>query len=399
MKFPTYNEKNIFWFYIISIFGNAWFQIGNWLLYVLLFMDTNEFAVYESIAFGAGILIEIPSGAFADLFGKKRTNSIGIFMQFAGSAIFTLGYLGNEYFFIGNTLIIMGFALVSGSLEALVYDTLVASKKEKYYDDIIGKAQSLRILSIVVAGVTGGLLWRYSIYAPWIVTTIAFGVAFIVSFKFIEPKVDTELFSIKNFIKQNRRGFYYLFRSDFKKYTFSLAVISGSYLMWHAGIIRVLMGSDFGYNGENLSYLISITMLAGFFATYFFNKIRKVFGDKLGFTFLIFVAALSWLATGLIPGSIALGVIVFLGITVSGSLSIIWSSVILNSHVLSKDRATAISTLSFLVQIPYVIVVVMYGNLVANDSATIFYIITGIVLASGTISFYLAEKSTIIVKD
>ena len=397
-KFPTYGEKNIFWFYFIAIFGNAWFQIGNWLLYVLLFMGAGEFAVYESIAFAAGIMLEIPSGAIADLWGRKRTVSIGIFMNFIGSALFTLGYLGNEYFFFGNLIIIMGFALISGSLEALVYDTLVEKKKVQYYDDIIGKGHSLNILSLVVAGAIGGLLWRYSIYAPWIITTISFGIAFLATFKLKEPKVDTETFTIKNFFKQNKRGFHYLFKSDFRKYTFSLAIIAGSYLMWSAGIVRVLMGRDFGYDGESLSYLISVTLIAGFFATYYFKAIRKKLGDKHGFSILLLMSAVAWIATGVLPNTLALGVVVFMGITIAGSLSKIWSSVILNSHVLSKDRATAISTLSFFVQIPYVLVVVLYGTLIVNGNAEPFYVVTGILLIFGLISFYRAENAKVIVK-
>ena len=399
LRFPTYGEKNVFWFYVLAVFGNAWFQIGNWLLYVMLFMGTDQFAVYESIAFAAGILLEIPSGAFADLMGRRRTNSIGMFMLFSGSVLFTLGYMGNLYFFFGNLIIIMGFALISGSLEALLYDTLVEKKKIEHYDEILGKANSLHILSLVVAGLIGGLAWRYSIYAPWILTSIVFGFGFLFSFKFVEPKVDTEKFSINNFIKQNRRGFHYLFKSDFRKYTFSLAVIAGSYFMWGAGIIRILMGKDFGYDGENLSYLISLTMVGGFFASYSFNKIRKKFGDKYGFSFLLALSALAWIATGVLPGSYALGALVFLAITVGGSLSKIWSSVILNKHVKSKDRATAISTLSFFMQIPYVFIVILYSQLVTNGTAAVFYIIVGVLLLFAMVSFYKTENEEILVSE
>jgi uncharacterized membrane protein YkgB len=69
----------------------------------------------------------------------------------------------------------------------------------------------------------------------------------------------------------------------------------------------------------------------------------------------------------------------------------------LNKHVLSRDRATAISTLSFLVQIPYVAVVILYGNLIANNNTNIFYIVTGLLLIAGLISFWRAEKSNILV--
>jgi MFS family permease len=398
-RFPTYGESNIKWFYAVSIFGNSWFQLGNWLLFVLLFMSEREFALYESIAFGIGILLEIPSGAIADLFGKKRTILLGLFMQSFGSYLFIFGYLSNQYFFIANIIIIAAFAFISGSLEALVYDTLVEKNKTKYFDDIIGKARSLDIAATVVASAIGGLLWKFSIYGPVTATAIAFTIALFAACKFIEPKVDTEVFSVKNFILQNKRGFYFLFRSDFRKYTFSFAAISGAFTMWSVGIIRILMGRDFGFDGESLSYLISATLACGFFSAYFFSQIRKKFGDMYGFGSLLLLSALAWLATGLITGSLILGSIVFVTLTVSGKLSEIWTSVILNKHVLSRDRATAISTLSFLVQIPYVAVVILYGNLIANNNTNVFYIVTGLLLIAGLISFWRAEKSNILVNN
>jgi MFS family permease len=90
--FPDYGVRNVRLYYIVVFLLSAWFQIGNWLLYALLYMNTGTFAIYEAFAFGLGILVEIPSGAFADMFGRKRTVLIGAFMQSFGtfySGIFT----------------------------------------------------------------------------------------------------------------------------------------------------------------------------------------------------------------------------------------------------------------------------------------------------------------------
>lgn len=393
--YPTYGESNVFYYYLVTFFGNAWFQIGNWLLFVLLFMGEREFAVYEAVAFGMGILFEIPSGAFADLLGKKRTVAIGLLMQAVGSVIFIFGFASNAYFFFGNLIIIVAFAFISGSLEALLYDTLVEKKKEEHYDDIIGKGHSLEILTMILAGILGGIVWQYTIYGPWILTALSFFVAFIISFRFTEPKVDTEIFTWRNFIIQNKKGFYYLLQSNFRKYTLSFALISGSFLMWAAGIVRVLMGRDFGYDGTTLNWLISATLVLSFIAAFMFKRIRRKFGDKIGFGILLLIASTAWFITGFVSESLLVGALVFSAITVTGTLSEIWISVILNKHVLSKDRATAISTLSFIVQIPYVLVVVVFGSLIAEGNAAIFYILTGLLLFIGLISFIRAESANI----
>jgi MFS family permease len=362
--FPSYGVRNIRIYYIVTVLLSAWFQIGNWLLYALLYMSTGTFAVYEAFAFGLGILVEIPSGAFADLFGRKRTVLIGAFMQAFGTALFTLGFLDNSLFLIGNTLIIVSFAFRSGAEDALVYDSLEEAGMEEHFDEIKGKARSLTSLSIVIASILGGIGWAISIYLPWTLTAIVFTIGFLVSFKYVEPKIEPEKLTVKNFLLQNKKGFHYLFKSNFRKYTLSFALISGSFLMWHAGIIRVLMGRGFGYDGQYISYLIAITSLFGFLAAFHFRSIRRKLGDKVGFSLVIFMSAISWLATAILPSSLVLGFLVFFGITIGGILAEVWSSVILNQHVHSKDRATAISTLSFLVQIPYVVIVILFGQLI-----------------------------------
>jgi predicted MFS family arabinose efflux permease len=273
-----------------------------------------------------------------------------------------------------------------------VYDSLVEAGKEEHFDEIKGKARSLMSLSIVVASILGGIGWAFSVYLPWTLTSIAFVIGFLVALNYVEPKIDPEKLTIKNFLSQNKKGFHYLFKSSFRKYTLSFALISGIFIMWHTGIIRVLMGRDFGYDGQYINYLIALTSLFGFLAAFHFKSIRRKLGDRVGFSLMILMSAISWLATAVLPASLALGFLVFFGITIGGILAEVWSSVILNQHVHSKDRATAISTLSFLVQLPYVLIVILFGQLIENGLASYFYFVVGLLLLVAFASFYRAES-------
>jgi MFS family permease len=398
-QFPTYGEKNIFLFYLVSIFGHSWFMIANWLFFVLFYISEGEFAWYESIAFAVGILLEIPSGAIADLLGRHKTLILAFGMQMLGALGFVLADVGAGLIFIGNLMIIASFALQSGALEALVYDTLKQSGKDNHYDEVLGKGHSITLLTIMVAGAIGGLLWQFSVYAPWILTCIFFIVAFIISFFFVEPRIDSDVFTLKNFIDKNRKGFYYLFKSDFRKYTFPLAALAGTFIMWETGIIVVLMGRDFGYNGTTLSFLMSAVLFVSFLVSFNFRTIRKRLGDHIGYIILLICAMTGWLLASIFTNSIIIGALVFVLLSASGSISELWNSVILNQHVASKDRATAISTLSFFIQIPYVLVVVLFGTLSEAGRTNEFYLATSAVLLVALVAFWRAEKSDIIVKS
>jgi hypothetical protein len=395
--FPTYGIKNIFWFYVVTIFGNTWFAMANWLLFILLFIDVRDFTIYESIGFVVAILIEIPSGAIADIFGKRRVIIAGFGLSALGFLLILMAQSGAEFIFIGNLITLVSFALKSGAVEAMVYDSLADNRKEHHYDVVIGRAQSLKLFTTVLTLVLGGIAWKYNNYAPLQLSTAGFIIATIFCFRFTEPKTDTIKFSWQNLIEQNKKGFYFLFKSDFKKYTFALVAMTSTYFMWAHGIIRIIMGSEFGYTGETLSYSVAVVSVVSLLAAFYFAKIRKRLGTTAGYGSLLAFSALAWLLSGLVTNSLFIGALVFIVLSATGTLADLWTSVIINQHVKSKERATAISTLSFLMQLPYLAIVVVFGSLSTNGVSFYLYFATSAVLFIGLIIFRQAEKKKIIV--
>ncbi|MFF5082364.1 MFS transporter [Actinoplanes sp. NPDC000266] len=120
-------------------------------VYALLFTDaglttaqvSSLFAIWSVVAFVA----EIPSGALADAWSRKRLYAIGETLTAAGYAMWLLwpSYWG---FTVGFALWGLGGSLGSGTLEALVYD---AVPEENAYARLIGRAETLSILAMLAA--------------------------------------------------------------------------------------------------------------------------------------------------------------------------------------------------------------------------------------------------------
>lgn len=391
--FPTYGLRNIQLYYLVVAFSGAWFIIGNWLFFALKYVTAYEMSVVEALSFGVGLLLEVPSGAIADLFGKKRTVQLGLFMQILGMILFTFAHISVWMLIIGNIIIIAAFAFISGSLEALAYDTLVEHKKEDKFDKVVSRIGVIYPVVFVFAAITGGLMWKFNIYLPFIASILSFMVAFFYSFEFTEPKVDTYTFTFKKFITQNVQGFKQLTNINLLHYVPIFVVVSAAYYMWSVGIIRIVMGEEFGYDGETLSYLIGIVMLVSSVIVHHFDSIKLKLGNKRGLIIVLLGSALGWFIAGITNNYIA-GAVVFFLLTIFGQLHIPWVSSMLNKHVPSELRATSISTLQFMVQIPYVLVVIYFGSLV-NDSLTgVFYLgVSAVILFALGISFLLALSS------
>ncbi|MGC4937007.1 MFS transporter [Kribbella sp. DT2] len=126
-------------------------------LYQLLFEDhgltpteiSTLFIIWSATAF----LLEIPSGALADVFSRRK-------LLMLGPALTGLGYAAwitvpsYAAFALGFILWGAGSALISGTYEAFVYDELAARGTSGKYASLLGKARS----AALVANLTATLL-------------------------------------------------------------------------------------------------------------------------------------------------------------------------------------------------------------------------------------------------
>jgi hypothetical protein len=120
-------------------------------VYALLFADagltaaqiSTLFVIWSVVSFAA----EIPSGAWADVWSRRRLYAVGAFLTAAGFASWTFWptYAG---FAMGFVLWGLGGALCSGTLEALLYDALGDSET---YARTAGRGGTTAILAMLAA--------------------------------------------------------------------------------------------------------------------------------------------------------------------------------------------------------------------------------------------------------
>jgi hypothetical protein len=120
-------------------------------VYALLFADTglttaeisSLFAIWSVVSF----VCEIPAGALADLWSRKRLYALGELTTASGFALWLIWptYPG---FALGFALWGLGGALSSGTLESLAYDHLGDSTA---YARVIGRAETAGLLAMLLA--------------------------------------------------------------------------------------------------------------------------------------------------------------------------------------------------------------------------------------------------------
>ncbi|MET8086055.1 MFS transporter [Micromonospora sp. NPDC005237] len=145
----------------VTLYGYAFLSdlVLLYPLYVVLFADTGLSVGQISSLFviwsAAGILFEVPSGAWADAVSRRLLLRLAPLVTAAGYALWVL-IPSYPAFAVGFLLWGAGGALVSGALEALVWTELDRLGAVGRYARVLGRARTAGVLGVVVTGVLAG---------------------------------------------------------------------------------------------------------------------------------------------------------------------------------------------------------------------------------------------------
>jgi MFS family permease len=123
-------------------------------LYALLFTDAGLTAAQVSALFvlwsATGIVLEVPSGALADAVSRRL---LLVVAPLIGAAGYALWVAVPSFWAFAAGFVLWGVrgALVSGSLEALVYEELDARGAAGDYARVLGRSHTAGVLAVVLA--------------------------------------------------------------------------------------------------------------------------------------------------------------------------------------------------------------------------------------------------------
>jgi MFS family permease len=200
-------KKNIKVSYIYNFL--TYFNITSaiWVLY-LSFKGLNlvEIGLLESIFHLTSFLCEIPTGAVADIYGKRVSVILGRMISAISTIfmIFSTTFIGFAIAFIFSAL---SYNLNSGASDSLVYDSLKLLGRENEYKKIFGSISFYIEIARSAAVLFGGILSDIRfVYAYILALTIDIS-ALSSAFFFKEPPIEVEICKEHVFINQVKESF------------------------------------------------------------------------------------------------------------------------------------------------------------------------------------------------
>lgn len=363
--------------YFFSFVSQMFFPIAIWLFFYTKYLTFKEIAIISAIGTIASILFEIPTGAFADVVGRRKAIVLSYFV-FSATMVgiaFSTTFTAFLFFIILGTL---GDALYSGSLEALVYDSLKENGEVSKFGLVTSRMETLTWLGLFVGSFLGGFMYQYWFRLPYLTQALVTLIAGIFAIKLVEPKIDSKKYRLSDFLVQNTQGIRELFKNVRITQLTVVFIIIGSGYQIAASILGISQAKEYDIQPNVVGILFAGGYVIAALASHFYPQLKRKLGGKkllIGATCLLITSFLFAKFVGVIFGAFLIIMRISSSTTFRNTRSILF-----NEFFSSENRATALSTLTLLTSLPYAILAYFIGSYIDKTSPNSFALVLGIAI-------------------
>lgn len=260
LLWPFYLSLIFVVFIILPIFQIPYFlQIGLSLTQIGLIISATALAVF---------LFEIPTGAIADIFGRKFSVIFGIFLT---GIIITLVYFIKNFYGLLIIFFLWGLfaTFSSGASDAWVIDLLKHNKRKELVQEYYSKVTSFSAAGFCIAGFLGAfLVKKFGMEIIWPLSGIALILSAIILMFGKEHFIKKEAHitkKIREIFTHTKRAIKYSVHHQAISLILIISIISMLTIGLSGNIVWFSLLQDFNFKDYWFGYLASITALLGIF--------------------------------------------------------------------------------------------------------------------------------------
>ena len=296
----TESTRNILLYRLYVIFNEPlfWAPILIVSLQKLAGMSLSDIYYMEAVVLCICVVLDIPSGALADIIGKKRTIIIGrIFLL--GSIFFFATMTSASGAWTGNILWAVGYTLQSGADTSLLYETLNERREGQRYKQIQGQALGLRLLLVACCSLLAGPLADIDLRLP-AYCCVPFELIPLIASFFLKEPMQTEQYSAKKQVAILKQGVSFVFHSVEVRWMVGFAaLIAATSKVWFFTYNPYfeLVGVPIAHFG----FIFFLANIVAWLSSHYAYNIERILGEKRCILVAIFCVGAPVLLMGLIP--------------------------------------------------------------------------------------------------
>lgn len=353
-------------------------------------MNLLEINVINMFFMAGMFLMEVPTGAFADIFGRKKSVVAGCFALSLSMLVYFIG--NNFWMFVAAELIgALGLTFLSGALEAWVVDALAFHGYDGELSHVFRRETYATQIGIIFGSLAGGYLGERSLALPWLVSAIAtFLVGCFAIFALKEMRSERKKFTLS--LDPFRRTISDSIALGYKNKSVWFVILFGMLLAVSVQGMNMqwpfVFQNTFGFFTSKLGWLfvaISVfTMLGGQLSKYISSRIKQ---EKNAVVLSQGITAIGILGASSMAGVVPVTFAFLLHELGRGVLGPIKQNY-LNNRIPSEQRATILSFDSMIGRSGSFLGLLGSGYLANQAGIPLTWFVSGCVLVIGVFIFF-----------
>lgn len=400
MEISLKQEFKLLWkFYLLFFLWAACsFVIPFWILYFIqIGLSYYQISIIIGLSIIASLIFEVPTGAVADVFGRKFSVLLGLLIS---AVCLMLVPFFNAFFILFLIFFIMaaGKTFVSGADDAWFIDYLKQKKKSKLLYRAFARLQTVSAMGAAIAFALGGIIVKLAGIKPlWWIQGGASLIVFLYALLFVEEKFEKKTVKFKqaiiNTFESAKSGANYV-RKHPVLFWLVLAVFFGAFgyileIVWQPFLV------DVGLKLHHLGYLFALLATIGIIAPLFSTRLLKlfkterkvlIFWEMLGFLFLFTVANLY---------NFRIIIVLYILLVFFGHATLPISLAYFQKHTPSETRATIGSLKKWAESLGGFIILVASGYIVDIFGLRVGILIAAIASIPAVICYLLIKEKNI----
>jgi MFS family permease len=165
------------YYLVFSLYSLSWSFIGPMYALFLLSrgLDLFQMSLVPAVYWIVSFLFEVPTGAFADVAGRKISFLLSCVVRMAAFGLYAYAR-GFTDFVVAEFIDALGSTLANGALDAWAVDGMQGEGDVRPTDRFFARAQMIARIAIITGGLAGGYLAQRDITLPWLAAAGAFAV-------------------------------------------------------------------------------------------------------------------------------------------------------------------------------------------------------------------------------
>lgn len=375
---------------LIFFFSNLYFYLPI----LTLFYQQRGLTIFQinslqGILIGTIFFTNIPTGIFADKYGRRITMIIALSLQLLGEILFLFAYGYLAFVFI-CIIAGLGFSFMNGTVSALIYETLKKKQRENEMQKAVGIKVSFEKAAGIIAPLVASLYitsFAMSKFNLLVILTILFvAISLFISF-FLEETVQTQ---------------------EVSKKTSSLSIVKEGLklLKENSNLKRIILLSVFAYplmaylfilyqpyfvKAQVPSYLfgiiLAVSSLVSLLSSRYAYKLEQKFGVEKTILCVTLLPGLIYLLMSFVYHSIFSPILFCLIYFPIGMYEPLFSDY-QNRQIESVNRATVLSMISMFSSL-YIVIIGLVIGFIADRSISYAFIFMGLIIVLSSVAFRL----------